>query len=192
MGETPHRYLSTPQAAAVLGLSPRTLERYRVIGGGPPFLTYCNRVHYLRSDLDSWALEGRRRSTSDDGGAARANGTAGSGRDRSNPSGNTETGTECDAASIADVGTSASGHLGVRELAALLQVSRRTLDRYRAKGIGPAHEKVDGRVRYRRADVEAWLSSGRRASVSGGGHDPSPDTGERAGASNGRGRKGAR
>ena len=41
MGEEPTRYLSTPQAAALLGLSHRTLERYRVTGGGPPFLRYC-------------------------------------------------------------------------------------------------------------------------------------------------------
>ena len=192
MGEAPTPYLSTRQAAALLGLSPRTLERYRVTGGGPPYLTYCNRVHYLRSDLDVWALEGRRRSTSDDGGAARANGTAGKGQGPRNPSGQTEAEAPIDTAAIAGVGESASGHLGVRELAALLQVSRRTLDRYRAKGIGPAYEKVNGRVRYRRADVEAWLSSGRRASVSGGRHDPSPDTGECAGVSGGRRRKGAR
>ena len=80
MGEAPNSYLSTRQAAALLGLSHRTLERYRVTGGGPPFLRYCNRVHYLRADLDAWALAGRRRSTSDDGGAE-------DGRERGSPAG---------------------------------------------------------------------------------------------------------
>ena len=51
MGEEPICYLDTTQAAALLGLSPRTLEHYRVAGGGPPFLTYCNRIHYLHADL---------------------------------------------------------------------------------------------------------------------------------------------
>ena len=182
MGETPTCYLSTPQAAAVLGLSPRTLECYRVTGGGPPFLTYCNRVHYLRSDLDAWAVSGRRRSTSDDGGAAdggrkragepaRANGSAGTGRGRRALPQKTkaEASASADAIRSGAESATASGHLSVDELAALLQVSRRTLDRYRAKGIGPAFEKVDGRVLYTRAGVEAWLASGRRSSISDGG-----------------------
>ena len=179
MGETPTCYLSTPQAAAVLGLSPRTLECYRVTGGGPPFLTYCNRVHYLRTDLDAWAVSGRRRSTSDDGGAAdggrkraggvaRANGIAGTGRGRRASPPKTEA-EASENAILPDAGSgTVSGHLSVDELAALLQVSRRTLDRYRAKGIGPAFEKVDGRVRYARAGVEVWLASGRRGSISDG------------------------
>ena len=181
MGEAPTCYLSTPQAAAVLGLSPRTLECYRVTGGGPPFLTYCNRVHYLRSDLDAWAVSGRRRSTSDDGGAsdgrrkraggvARANGIAGTGRGpkASPPKTEAEASASEDAILPGAESGTASGHLSVDELAALLQVSRRTLDRYRAKGIGPAFEKVDRRVRYARAGVEAWLASGRRGSISDG------------------------
>ena len=189
MGEAPTCYLNTPQAAAILGLSPRTLERYRLTGGGPPYLTYCNRVHYLRSDLDVWALEGRRRSTSDDGGAARVNGTAGSGQGRRSRSGTAEAGVPGDAAQVAGADTSASAYLSVRELAALLRVSRRTLDRYRARGIGPAFEKVAGRVRYRRSDVDAWLSGGRRAWEPGGADGPCPGTGGGAGGS-GRGTRG--
>lgn len=167
MGEAPTPYLSTRQAAALLGLSPRTLERYRVTGGGPPFLTYCNRVHYLRADLDAWALAGRRLSTSDDGSAAgtghglpertgRAIGARRGPRASSLPQ----------AAALAGE-AGAGGRLSVRELAALLQVSRRTLDRYRARGEGPAFEKVNGRVLYARADVEAWLASGRRDPIRG-------------------------
>ena len=60
-------YLSTRQAAALLGLSPRTLERYRVTGDGPAFSKLGRRVCYARADLDGWASGRRRRSTSDDG-----------------------------------------------------------------------------------------------------------------------------
>ena len=187
LGGEPTCYLDTTQAAAVLGLSPRTLEHYRVAGGGPPFLTYCNRVHYLRADLDAWALESRRRSTSDDGGGedgrrrdssaggARASVETASGRAVS--AGEAEPPTPEDAARPARTGElpgtagNGSAQLSVDELAALLQVSRRTLDRYRARGAGPAFEKVDGRVRYARANVEAWLASGRRFSRSGAGKE---------------------
>ena len=61
-------YLSTRQAAALLGLSPRTLERYRVTGDGPAFSKLGRRVCYARADIDGWASGRRRRSTSDDGG----------------------------------------------------------------------------------------------------------------------------
>jgi len=62
-------YLSTREAAALLGLSPRTLERYRVTGEGPEFSKLGRRVCYARADIDGWAQRCRRRSTSDDGGS---------------------------------------------------------------------------------------------------------------------------
>lgn len=199
--KTPTCYLNTPQAAAILGLSPRTLETYRVTGGGPPFLTYCNRVRYLRSDLGAWAIAGRRRSTSEDGAgggpqegqpeqAGRVNG-ARRGRRTPRRSAGANGKAPRAAAPGGETDGIAAGHLSVRELAALLQVSRRTLDRYRARGVGPAFEKVNGQVLYARADVEAWIASGRReispasgsTAVSDGGEDecgpaPSPGSGE--------------
>ena len=60
-------YLNTREAAAHLGLSTRTLDRYRVSGDGPVFLKFGGRVRYLREDLDDWARTRRRKSTSDDG-----------------------------------------------------------------------------------------------------------------------------
>ena len=60
-------YLNTREAAVHLGLSTRTLDRYRVSGDGPVFLKFGGRVRYLREDLDDWARSRRRRSTSDDG-----------------------------------------------------------------------------------------------------------------------------
>ena len=61
-------YLSTSEAAAVLGMSARTLDRYRVTGEGPPFHKLCGCVRYVRADLDDWVQARRRLSTSDDGG----------------------------------------------------------------------------------------------------------------------------
>ena len=60
-------YLSTREAAAFLGLSPRTLDRYRVSGEGPAFHKFGSRVRYLKGDVEAWAAARRRRSTSDDG-----------------------------------------------------------------------------------------------------------------------------
>ena len=72
-------YLTTVEAARYLGLSARTLKRYRVTGEGPVFHRFGGRVRYLRDDLDAWAEKRRRVSTVDDGtggGAARALGCA--------------------------------------------------------------------------------------------------------------------
>ena len=65
------KYLSTREAASWLGLSPRTLDRYRVSGEGPAFHRFGTRVRYLAADLDDWAAVRRRVSTSDDGTAGR-------------------------------------------------------------------------------------------------------------------------
>ena len=61
------RYLNNKQAAEYLGLSPRTLDRYRVKGSGPVYLKFGGRVRYLAADLEAWAENRRRTSTSDDG-----------------------------------------------------------------------------------------------------------------------------
>ena len=64
-------YMGTRELAAFLGLSPRTLDRYRVSGGGPKFHKFGNRVRYARADVEAWAAERRYSSTSDEGGSAR-------------------------------------------------------------------------------------------------------------------------
>nr|BAH89963.1 hypothetical protein [uncultured bacterium]BAH90319.1 hypothetical protein [uncultured bacterium] len=51
----PQRYLTNDEAAEYLRLSPRTLEKQRVIGGGPKFRKFGRRVMYAVSDLDAWA-----------------------------------------------------------------------------------------------------------------------------------------
>ena len=57
-------YMNTREVAAFLGLSPRTLDRYRVSGAGPKFHKFGNRVRYLRFDVEAWAAERRYGSTS--------------------------------------------------------------------------------------------------------------------------------
>lgn len=49
------RYLTNDEAAAFLRLSPRTLEKQRVIGGGPRFRKFGRRVLYAIDDLEAWA-----------------------------------------------------------------------------------------------------------------------------------------
>ena len=69
MNDNASSYMSTREAAAFLGLSPRTLDRYRVSGEGPVFHKFGSSVRYGRTDLESWAQARRRSSTSDDGDA---------------------------------------------------------------------------------------------------------------------------
>lgn len=61
----PPRYLTNDEAAGYLRLSPRTLEKQRVIGGGPRFRKFGRRVMYAISDLDDWASEHSFETTSD-------------------------------------------------------------------------------------------------------------------------------
>ena len=59
------RYLRTHEAARLLGLSPRTLEKYRCHGSGPIFRKLGGRVVYAIDDLEAWADQAACRSTSD-------------------------------------------------------------------------------------------------------------------------------
>ena len=56
------------------------------------------------------------------------------------------------------------------EVAGLLRISRRTLERMRVDGTGPRYLKVGpgkrSRVLYRQSDVEAWLGSFNYGSTS--------------------------
>lgn len=61
----PQRYLTNDEAAEYLRLSPRTLEKQRVIGGGPKFRKFGRRVMYAVSDLDTWADQHSYEATSD-------------------------------------------------------------------------------------------------------------------------------
>jgi excisionase family DNA binding protein len=61
----PNHLLSQREAAAYCGLSPRTLERARVTGEGPPYAKLGRRVLYRRPDLDEWISSRIRQNTSE-------------------------------------------------------------------------------------------------------------------------------
>lgn len=59
------RFVRTHDAAAYLGLSGRTLEKHRCTGTGPVFRKLGGRVVYAIEDLDAWAADRARKSTSE-------------------------------------------------------------------------------------------------------------------------------
>lgn len=61
------RYLRTPEAATILGLSIRTLEKHRIYGTGPRYSKLGGRVVYRLEDLHAWVELGTKTSTSDPG-----------------------------------------------------------------------------------------------------------------------------
>ena len=63
----PPRFLRTQEAARLLGLSGRTLEKHRTYGTGPKYRKIGGRVIYALDDLQAWADVGKRASTSDPG-----------------------------------------------------------------------------------------------------------------------------
>jgi hypothetical protein len=55
----------TNQAAVILRLSERTLEKWRVYGGGPVYRKFGRKVLYADSDLLAWIESARKNSTSE-------------------------------------------------------------------------------------------------------------------------------
>ena len=51
-------------AAAFLAVSPKTLRKWRCVGGGPVFIKVGRAVRYRQSDLDDFVAERARTSTS--------------------------------------------------------------------------------------------------------------------------------
>ena len=58
-------FLNTDQAAFYVGLSRRTLEKMRIVGGGPRFRKHGRYVRYHIDDLENWSLGHGKASTSD-------------------------------------------------------------------------------------------------------------------------------
>jgi hypothetical protein len=52
-------------AARCCGVSPRTLEKWRVSGDGPPFYKVGKKVVYDVDELNAWMASRRRRNTSE-------------------------------------------------------------------------------------------------------------------------------
>jgi hypothetical protein len=65
-GLEPLRYLRTAEAAALLRVSPRTLEKHRVHGIGPAYRKAGGTVLYVADELISLVESSRRGSTVDD------------------------------------------------------------------------------------------------------------------------------
>jgi hypothetical protein len=57
-------FLNTAQAAFYVGLSQRTLEKMRVVGGGPQYRKHGRYVRYHIDDLDAWSKGRSKTSTS--------------------------------------------------------------------------------------------------------------------------------
>src|SRR3546814_19906208 len=63
------KYLRTPDAAQLLGLSPSTLEQHRTFGTGPTYRKLGGRIVYRVDDLRQWADRGVGEPTPDPGAA---------------------------------------------------------------------------------------------------------------------------
>lgn len=59
------RKLRAPEAARHLGVSPSTMAKWRLYGRGPPYSKLGSIVVYDIADLEAFAAERRRWSTSD-------------------------------------------------------------------------------------------------------------------------------
>ena len=59
------KMLDTLAAAQALGVSKSWLEKSRLTGGGPPFVSIGGRRLYAVADLNTWLAELRRSSTSE-------------------------------------------------------------------------------------------------------------------------------
>lgn len=57
--------LTTREAAALLRLSERTLERHRTTGAGPKFRKFSKAIRYSRRDIEEFIERAARRSTSE-------------------------------------------------------------------------------------------------------------------------------
>lgn len=64
-------FVDTSTAASLLGLSQKTLERWRVHGGGPIYRKMGRRVVYGRADLVDFADAAARQHTAQKSGGAR-------------------------------------------------------------------------------------------------------------------------
>ena len=65
-----HALVTEKEAAKFLGLTHRSMQKYRQTGGGPRYIVISARcLRYRRIDLKAWADERMRTSTSDPGSA---------------------------------------------------------------------------------------------------------------------------
>ena len=60
-----HIVFDQKRLASRLGISTRTLERYRVAGTGPRYVKIGKLVRYLETDVDAWIEQNLAQSTSE-------------------------------------------------------------------------------------------------------------------------------
>lgn len=65
--DLPHALMDDTEAARFLGMGRRTLQNWRVLGGGPPFLRLGRSIRYSLSDLQKYLDARRFRSTTEAG-----------------------------------------------------------------------------------------------------------------------------
>jgi len=63
----PDALLDENEVAALIHQSTRTVQSYRLLGGGPPFAKLGRNVRYRRVDVLDWIAQNIRCSTSDPG-----------------------------------------------------------------------------------------------------------------------------
>ena len=55
----PSEMMTKGETAVLIRRSPRTLDHWRLTGGGPPAFRVGRRLYYLRSDVIKWLAEQR-------------------------------------------------------------------------------------------------------------------------------------
>jgi predicted site-specific integrase-resolvase len=60
-------FVKTKEAADFLQISHKTMEKWRVVGGGPRYFKAGGRVLYNKAELEAWILGRSHESTSDQG-----------------------------------------------------------------------------------------------------------------------------
>lgn len=65
MGTAMHDLLNTKDAAPRVGVTPGTLENWRVAGTGPRFIKAGKRVFYDPADIEAWKEANRFQSTAE-------------------------------------------------------------------------------------------------------------------------------
>ena len=155
----PLPFLRTQEAARFIGLSYRTLEKYRISGTGPKYSKIGSRIIYAVTDLRDWAERGARRATSDRGAPTIPPAKPVDKASRIGPVPDGATGAKRNAAGP-------PARLGTRAAARLVGVSPRTLEKHRVYGTGPNYSKVKGRVFYAIGDLTKWAGRGAKHSTS--------------------------
>lgn len=63
MSDSHRKKLDTAEAANYLSLGKSTLEKFRIVGGGPKVIKIGKRVIYDPDDLDAWLEQHKQAST---------------------------------------------------------------------------------------------------------------------------------